>query len=214
MTKSVSYKMARERFDQAAASWDAQTPRVILAKKIGAAIMALPLTAEMEAMEYGCGTGLVGLALAPVLRHLTAIDTSQGMLDVLRHKIADQRIGNVEVLSCNLETEAYHQRHDLIFSAMTLHHIKDTKGLLHQLTTSLKPGGYLAIADLVSEDGTFHKPDITGIWHHGFEPQLLEELLLGLDMEDLSSTIVHTLIKEEDPHHEYPVFLLTGRKPG
>jgi predicted TPR repeat methyltransferase len=205
--------MSTKQFDKKAAEWDKKSGRVVVAEKISAAIIELPLSEKMDGMEYGCGTGLVGLAVAPSLRSLTAIDTSQGMLDVLQKKIKDQNSATVQTLCCDLLADDYTQKHDLIFCAMTLHHIKDTKGLLQRFTELLNPGGYLAVADLVTENGSFHDPSVEGIRHHGFDPATLTTLLESFDMEGVKSEIVHTIVKEED-NKEYPVFLLTGRKIG
>ncbi|MCF8057282.1 MAG: class I SAM-dependent methyltransferase [Desulfocapsa sp.] len=206
--------MSTERFDKAASEWDTKPRRVQVAEKISAAIGRLPLSQEMDAMEYGCGTGLVGLPLASAVGRLTAIDTSRGMLDVVQEKINDLGLKNVHPLCCDLLAEEYAGKHDLIFCSMTLHHIKDTTGLLRRFTELLNPGGYLALADLVTEDGSFHDPSAEGIRHHGFNPETLKDLLIDLNMGDLTSEIIHTIVKEEQNNREYPVFLLSGRKAG
>jgi len=51
---------------------------------------------------------------------------------------------------------------------MTLHHIKDVRGLLKRFHHALLPGGYIAIADLDKEDGRFHD-NHDGVFHHGFD---------------------------------------------
>ncbi len=205
--------MSTKIFDQAAAGWDGKSLRVEVADKISTAIARLPLTRQMNAMEYGCGTGLVGLALAPTLGHLTAIDTSQGMLDVVREKIDKENFSNVTPHCCDLLRDNYTQKHDFIFSSMTLHHIRDAKGLLQRFTELLNPGGYLALADLITEDGSFHNPDAEGIMHHGFDPDKLAELLADFGMKDIKSEIIHSIVKGEK-NKEFPVFLLTGRMVG
>ena len=59
-------------FDQAAATWDDNPMRIALMKAVGEAILreARP-TKNMDVLDYGCGTGLVGLYLLPSrpLRH-------------------------------------------------------------------------------------------------------------------------------------------------
>ncbi|MEN8198894.1 MAG: class I SAM-dependent methyltransferase [Thermodesulfobacteriota bacterium] len=204
--------MNSEGFDKAAARWDEKPRRLQLAEKISAAIGRMPLSPAMDAMEYGCGTGLVGLPLAPSLGRLTAIDTSQGMLDMLAEKIAEQGVKNVHPHRCDLLAEEYGEQHDLIFCSMTLHHVKDAEGLLKRFTELLNPGGYLAIADLVSEDGSFHGPAAEGIHHHGFALEALVDCLAPLGMTAIKSEVVHTIVKEENNRQEYPIFLLTGRK--
>ena len=55
----------RRDFDAAAAAWDEEPRRVKLAGEIAAAICAkLPLSAEWDALDFGCGTGLVTLQLS------------------------------------------------------------------------------------------------------------------------------------------------------
>ena len=57
-----------EHFDQAAATWDLADRRVTLARDVVAAIAAwVTLSKEQAALDFGCGTGLVTLALAPLL---------------------------------------------------------------------------------------------------------------------------------------------------
>ena len=163
-------------------------------------------------MEYGCGTGLVGLAVAPALKRLTTIDTSQGMLDVLQEKIDNQDNGTIQTLCCDLAKDQYSQKHDIIFCAMTLHHIQDAKEMLKRFADLLNPGGYIAIADLLTEDGSFHGADIEGIWHKGFDPEELSTYLQDIGLEDMKSEFIHTISKEEI-NKQYPIFLLSGHKP-
>ena len=123
--------MSGKHFDKAAAGWDQKQRRVELAAKIAAAISStLPLNKKMAALEYGCGTGLVGLALAPQLATLTAVDTSTGMLEVLAQKIKSEKITNVTPLRLDQSQESLTEKFDLIFCAMTLHHIKEAYQLL------------------------------------------------------------------------------------
>ena len=207
--------MSGKHFDKAAAGWDQKQRRVEMAAKIAAAISStLPLHKKMSALEYGCGTGLVGLALAPQLATLTAVDTSTGMLEVLTQKIKSEKVTNVTPLRLDLSQESLTDRFDLIFCAMTLHHIKDVDQLLARFCGLLKDGGYLAVADLKTEDGSFHDAEADGIMHHGFNPAELIVTLTKLDMKQVAVQEVHSLVKANDAGVEraYPIFLLTGRK--
>jgi len=207
--------MSGKHFDQAAAGWDQQQRRVELASKIAAGISStLPLHQKMTALEYGCGTGLVGLALAPKLAQLTAVDTSSGMLEVLARKTKDEGITNVTPLRLDLLQEPLTGSFDLIFCAMTLHHIKEAAQLLARFRDLLKDGGYLAVADLQAEDGSFHDAGADGIMHHGFHPEDLVTTVTALGLHEVSAKVVHTIIKTsaDGVERAYPVFLLTGRK--
>jgi len=205
----------RRDFDKAAANWDEKPQRRLLAAAVAAGIAQdIRLHREMQVLEYGCGTGLCGLQLAPAVGQLTAVDTSAGMLEELRKKVQSLDLGNVTPILISpdcwtLPAAAF----DLVFSSMVLHHIEATQALLGHFRQSLKPGGCLALADLEKEDGTFHE-DPTGVAHHGFDPQELITMLKRLGFVDLNARTVHTMSKQHgDDERAYPVFLITGQKP-
>ncbi len=203
--------MNTERFNKMAPDYDKKLRRRQLAESISTAIARLPLTKAMAGMEFGCGTGLVSLLLAPKLGTLTALDTSQGMLDVLQQKVDAHLLDNVQCLNTDIFQEDFKQKYDLIICSMTLHHLQDATGLLQRFTELLNPGGYLAIADLYPEDGSFHDASTEGIFHTGFTIDELQSTLTGFGMESIQSEPVHT-IKKEKTGNEYPIFLLTACK--
>jgi tRNA (cmo5U34)-methyltransferase len=205
--------MSPNRFDQEATAWDQKQRRVDLANAIAAGIGFLPLHAGMAAMEYGCGTGLVGLAIAPRVGSLLAVDTSTGMLEVLTEKAKDAGITNVTPLLQDLTAGDIPQRFDLIFSAMTLHHIEETGLILEKFYRHLNVGGIVAIADLDREDGSFHSPG-AGEKHHGFNRRELTLMAMALGFSDLRFSTVHTIRKtaQDGSKRDYPVFLLVAKK--
>jgi predicted TPR repeat methyltransferase len=49
-------------FDQAAATWDDNPSRIALMKAVGEGILReVQPTKSMDVLDYGCGTGLVGV---------------------------------------------------------------------------------------------------------------------------------------------------------
>lgn len=204
----------RRDFDKAAAGWDDNPRRRQLAAAVSAAISAdVPLQPGMQALEYGCGTGLCGLQLAGEIGHLTAVDSSAGMLAELAKKVASLGLGNVTPrVVAPEDRELTAESYDLVFSCMVLHHVVDIRTLLQDIATALKPGGFVALADLECEDGTFHD-DPTGVAHHGFVPDDLIAILQQAGFIDLSARTVHTIRKERDDSAKlYPIFLVVGRK--
>jgi SAM-dependent methyltransferase len=86
-------------FDQAAPTWDDNPSRIALMKAVGEAILRqVQPTAEMDVLDYGCGTGLVGLFLLPHVGSVTGADNSAGMLDMLRKKIEGGGLGNMRAV--------------------------------------------------------------------------------------------------------------------
>lgn len=208
-------KEAKRDFDGAAPNWDEEPRRVQLAREVVAALRReVPLHGKMEALDYGCGTGLVTLGLQPYLAKITGADSSPGMLAVLEQKISSQGIPKVRTQLINLEEQQRLEgSYDLIVSCMTLHHVQDVAALIGSLLESLKPGGWLAVADLQSEDGSFHD-DPTGIQHHGFDRDYLRKLFLGHGLGCTGVTTAATVEKtgRDGERHLYPVLLAVARK--
>jgi len=197
-------------FDQRAKTWDSDPMKVERARMAADAIRAaLPLSPEMTAFEYGCGTGLLSFALQSNFAHITLADTSQGMLDVLAAKIADSGIRSMTPLKLDLTSDpAPASRFDVTYSLMTLHHIPDTDFILRQFYTLLKPGGWLVIADLDKEDGTFHTDGTTDV-HLGFERGALQKQVEAVGFGEIKFSIAYQIRKND---RFYPVFLLVGKK--
>lgn len=204
-----------KRFDDAAAEWEEKPQRVALAHKVAEAIkQAIPLVRTMQVLEYGCGTGMVARGLSPYVATIMAVDTSPQMLEVLRQKAGEEGIGNIETLAHDLTKQPLpDQNFDLVMSSMTLHHIADIEPLLQRFLATLKPGGYLAVADLVTEDGSFHE-DNCGVAHHGVDPEAVQAILAKNGGQDIGVHEIHTIEKSQKngTKRGYPVFLAWCRK--
>jgi ubiquinone/menaquinone biosynthesis C-methylase UbiE len=148
----------RNDFDARAATWDDDPTKVERARAIADAIAReAPLTPSMDALEYGAGTGLVGFMLRPRLADVTLADLSDGMLAVASEKVAVAHDPHMRAIKLDLLADALpERRYDIVFSAMTLHHIPDTQAILRRFRDVLRNPGFLCIADLDTEDGSFH----------------------------------------------------------
>ncbi len=197
-------------FDARARTWDEQPRRVQLAVDIFSAIEnQIPLSAGLTALDYGCGTGLLTLALAPRVRHVVAVDSSPGMLEVLSQKALAEGVGNVEPLQADFSRDpAPPGPFDLITSAMALHHVEDIEALLQRFFSMLGSGGTLALADLDAEDGSFHDSN-DGIPHFGFDRDSLSRRLADCGFTVVKFTTAAHIAKSRD----YTVFLVIARKP-
>ncbi len=201
-------------FDEAARRWDENPLFQDRARKIADAIRAgVPLSTRMTALDYGCGTGLLSFPLRHELGHITLKDTSSGMLEVLREKIAAQGVTNMTVRQVDLTTAPLpDERYDLIYSSMTLHHIPDTDGILKVFHDLLNPGGWLCIADLDQEDGAFHGPEFDV--HHGFDRVELTKRVRNAGFGDVRFETVFEIVKEKaDGTRAYPVFMMRAIRP-
>ena len=105
------------------------------------------------------------------------------------------------------------QRFDLIVTSMTLHHVPDTDHILGVFRDLLNPGGYLCIADLDQEDGSFHGIEVDV--HHGFDRADLARRAEQAGFADVRFQTVFSIAKErESGTRDYPVFLMTARRAG
>jgi len=201
----------RRDFDAAAAEWDEKPLRVKLAQDIANAISAaLPLSKTWDAMDFGCGTGLVTLNLASRLGSIVGIDSSPKMVERLNAKASEQGFSNARGECRDMERgELPDGRYHLITSAMTMHHIPEIAPLLTALRNLLHPGGRIALADLEAENGSFHEHS-TGVFHHGFSHEEITQLLIRSGFCDITVSTVAEVIKGESA---YPVFLATAIAP-
>lgn len=197
-------------FDSKAADWDDHPDRVESARKIAAAIKrAVPLSKTMSAMEFGCGTGLLSRELLPNLGNVSAVDLSPGMIEQLQKRIAEAGLKNITAQCLNIFKYPPAGPFDLLFSAMAVHHVPDTGALLDQFMTLLAPGGWIALADLDTEDGTFHCED-AGPVHHGFDREEVMKKLRARGFSQTAAITAHTMHRN---NCDYSVFLITARKP-
>jgi ubiquinone/menaquinone biosynthesis C-methylase UbiE len=200
-------------FDSKARQWDENPVFQDRANKIAAAIQAaVPLNPAMQALDYGSGTGMLSFPLQEKLSHITLKDTSPGMLAVAEEKIAAWGIGNMSTRLMDLTAAALpDERYDLIYSSMTLHHVPDTDAILAAFHSLLNPGGWLCIADLDKEDGSFHGIQVDV--HHGFKRAELGMKAAQAGFAKAQFSTVFEIVKQtEAGARTYPVFLLVARR--
>ncbi|HHU38769.1 MAG TPA: class I SAM-dependent methyltransferase [Propionibacterium sp.] len=198
-------------FDAAARTWD--TPeKVARSAAIAEAIAgAIPLDPAWSALDYGCGTGQLTWHLGDRIHHVTLTDTSSAMVEVAREHAAEQPDRYV-IVDHDLTRGPLPYRVDLAYSAMALHHIDDTEAVLSNVTASINPGGWIALADLDSDpDNRFHPDDFDG--HHGIDREALADGLRTRGYTDVSSRTAVTVTKAKDGvDHQHDIFLVTGRR--
>ena len=213
MTTTQPTKLDAAHFDAKARQWDENPVFQGRGLKIAQAIrQAVPLNKSMSALDYGCGTGLLSFPLKDELGAILMADSSGGMLDVVAGKIAALGINHITPVKLDLMIDPPPaQRFDLIYTSMTLHHVPDTDQILRLFHDLLQPGGYLCIADLDQEDGSFHGVEVDV--HHGFDRADLGRCAVQAGFADVAFQTVFSIAKErESGQRDYPVFLMTARR--
>ena len=215
MTNTQPTLLDAAHFDSKARQWDENPVFQERGLKIAQAIrQAVPLHRQMSCLDYGCGTGLLSFPLKDELGAILMADSSGGMLEVVTEKIAALGVTNMTPLKLDLLNDPLPtQRFDLIVTSMTLHHVPDTDHILRVFHDLLNPGGYLCIADLDKEDGSFHGPEVDV--HHGFDQIDLSLRATKAGFTEPHFQTVFSIVKErETGTRNYPVFLMTARRAG
>lgn len=202
-------------FDKQAKDWDNDPKKIeraeIFAKEIKKFIQP---KSTWNALEFGCGTGLLSYQLKDAFESISLADNSTGMIDVLNKKIKNQHLKNfkpllVDLLKDNLNIGKF----NVIYMLMTLHHILDLKKVSKIFNSLLKTDGYLCIADLEEEDGSFHvnHPHFDG--HNGFDKKQLSQLLVANGFKVERYKVSFTIEKELNGSiKKYPLFLMICKK--
>jgi cyclopropane fatty-acyl-phospholipid synthase-like methyltransferase len=195
-----------ERFDRQSKEWDALERRVVNAKNIAKVIAQnIDLKPHFHLGDLGAGTGLLSGFLADKVSKITALDNSKGMLEEFLKKdfscVKEAKL--IDITKEKLDSE-----YDGIISSMTIHHIEDTKQLFQKLHDSLKQDGFIAIADLDVEDGSFHSSN-EGVFHYGFDFEELEEMAKEVGFGKVFTKSCGFIQK---PHKSFEVKCLIGKR--
>ncbi len=192
-------------FDEKAATWDASQRRRELAKAIAESIKeSVELKPNMHILDVGAGTGLLTREIISFVASVTGVDSSQKMLE--KFEQIDKKCIPVH---CDIIKYQSERPFDGVISSMTMHHIEDTREFFEKLNSMLKPEGFIAIADLEKEDGSFHNHGTEGVHHFGFDKEELFEFAKEAGFFEISIKEVYRVKK---PNREYPVLLLVAKK--
>lgn len=196
-------------FDAAARDWDQRPMSLQLATVPERLLAQVPFSTDDQVLDFGAGTGLLSTAIAPQVAHVTALDTSAEMLQVLNEKGFTNITTRQQDIFAGLPT-----RHHAVVSCMALHHVADTGALLQAFADALHSGGRIALIDLYAEDGSFHGDQETneakGVQHFGFAPEALQALAEQAGFAGI--TFSHLQDMQHRNGRAYPLFLMTGRK--
>ncbi len=197
-------------FDARAKTFDTDY-RKARAKRIAAEIREHLPAMHKTAMEFGCGTGLIGLELLDAFDALAFVDVSQGMVDALRAKVAG--VPGTIAMCADLLKEPMDARFDCIFSSMALHHVRQTAETLSVLQGMLNDGGRIIIVDLDTVSPQFHESEGGFDGYDGFDQGLFLDHMREAGFRNLK---IETFFKGEkdtaDTSVPYSLFIATGER--
>ena len=203
-------------FDLKAAGWDQNQMHWDRSVAIVSSLREkIPLTTQMSALEFGAGTGIASFLLKDKLKDITMMDNSSEMVRVMNEKIISAKADNLQALNFDLELNEWGgKKFDLIMTQLVLHHVGDIDNIIEKFFNILNPNGYLAIADLYTEDGSFHGEGFTG--HKGFDVVTLKNLLHKTGFRNISHKNCFTIDRKisETESKLVDIFLMVANRPG
>jgi ubiquinone/menaquinone biosynthesis C-methylase UbiE len=200
-------------FDSLADNWDANILKVERAKITAQKIKEVAFHSFNSCIDFGSGTGLLGVQLKDTFAEIHLADSSHEMLRVARNKLADSEITNVETHYVNGLSDLP-LSHSAIVTLMTLHHIDNVKDFFTDAYNLLEQKGALVIADLYEEDGSFHKHNQSFNGHNGFDVHALSNIAesVGFMVEKIEPYYEIRQENFEGKLVSYPLFLFVAKK--
>jgi ubiquinone/menaquinone biosynthesis C-methylase UbiE len=106
-----------------------------------------------QVLEFGCGSDMTALKLAPAVGRYLATDISSEMIDIGREKAQAENVANIEFQVASLEQAPWPDASfDAILGFNILHLVKDRVDTLRAVHRLLKPGGmFLSKTPCMSE---------------------------------------------------------------
>ncbi len=186
-----------------------ETPeRIQIAKVSSNAIREyLVDTRDKNAIDFGCGTGLVGMNLLNNFYSILFLDTSQNMLNQIKQKILSSNIQNAATLCFDFEKDNLLDLHaDYIFMAQVLLHINDVELVLSRLYEVLNENGHLLIVDFDKNEKI-----VSDMVHNGFDQIELIDSMTKIGYRDIQSKTFYTGSKIF-MGHDASLFILDSQK--
>jgi len=200
MGNTDKFEMMADRYD---------TPeRIQIAKVSSNAIREYVVDAKSKnAIDFGCGTGLVGMNLLNDFNSMLFLDTSQNMIHQIEQKISSSNIQNAATLCFDVEKDSLTDLHaDYIFMAQVLLHINDFDLVLSRLYETLEKDGHLIIVDFDKNEKI-----ASDMVHNGFDQAELTDVMSKIGYRDIQSRTIYTGSKIF-MGHDASLFVLDSHK--
>jgi ArsR family transcriptional regulator len=166
----------------------------------GLAEMLLQLLPPMVIADLGAGEGTVSQLFAQRAARVIAVDNSEKMVEFGRDLARTHRLRNVEYRLGDLEALPIDDASvDLAVFSQSLHHAQHPKQAVAEAWRILKPGGRVAILDLVRHHYEQARELYADLWL-GFTEAELQQFLRQNRFRNVHTAVVHR--EAETPHFE------------
>ncbi|EPQ27048.1 uncharacterized protein PFL1_05332 [Pseudozyma flocculosa PF-1] len=229
---STNYSSGNDRFNTEAQTWDTQAEVVESSSRCLSHLVSSPLLppsqlSQLDALEIGCGTGLLTLPLSGHVSSILALDTSHGMVEMLDHKLESRRAdaaksgrvtAKVKLLEDATDPVLEGKRFGLVLSHLVMHHVPHMQHLVDVMYACTAHGGRVWISDFENtgkEAEAFHPvAKHAGVERHGLERQEMRDILAkaGYANVDVFESFRLDKTVESGQTQSFPFIVATGTR--
>jgi len=198
---------SQEFFTTAAARWDALR-RDLYGDRQDVSILLALLDPEWTVGDLGCGTGNVASILSGYVKRVIAVDGSEAMLAAAGSRLSgvpnvDLRLGELETLP--VENGVL----DAALLSLVLHYVAEPPRALAEAHRVLKPGGRLAVLEMLPHARDDYRQQMGHIWQ-GFGEGQMKDWLTGVGFQDVRVRSLPVDERAKGP----ALFVAAGTRPG
>jgi ubiquinone/menaquinone biosynthesis C-methylase UbiE len=177
-------------FDRIAQHYDSEKQQALAQQILTEIKKELGDCSQKVILDYGCGTGLIGLELATVCKEMILMDPSAEMMKIVNDKIQYAGLTNTQPITGSFSVEKNPEiQADRIIVSLVLLHVPDTQEMLNHLYAALKGQGEIFVVDFDKNEHVQHEKV-----HNGF---VQKELAEKCELAGFKQVTSHTFYQGE-----------------